>query len=113
MIKKKASWLSALLATFVCCLLITPTSFAAPATPAANLLEVFQQAQASDPIFLQAISQRFSTQEGVPISAAALLPNIQFVATPSISRTGYAGSNFVPVITTVQGVFLNPRNLDR
>jgi outer membrane protein len=81
------------------------------ASPAANLLEVFQQAQISDPIFQQAISQRLSTKEGVPINVAALLPNIQFTATPSISRTGYAGSNFEPVINTIQGVFLNPRNL--
>ena len=77
---------------------------------AANLLEVYQQAQCSDPIFQQAIAQRLATKEGVPISAAALLPNIQFTATPSVSRIGYSGSNYDPVVTGGEA-FLNPRNL--
>ncbi|MBX3708180.1 MAG: TolC family outer membrane protein [Gammaproteobacteria bacterium] len=77
---------------------------------AANLIEVYQQAQTSDPIFQQAIAQRLSTKEGVPISAAALLPNISFTASPYVSRIGYAGSNFDPVISN-SGTYLNPRNL--
>lgn len=80
---------------------------------AANLIEVYQQAQCSDPIFQQAIAQRLSTKEGVPITAAALLPNIQFTAVPQISRIGYAGSNYVPVINSPasSAAFINPRNL--
>jgi outer membrane protein len=79
---------------------------------AANLLEVYSQAQCSDPIFQQAIAQRLATQTGVPISAASLLPNIQFTASPSVSRTGYAGSNYRPVVPFPgASSFVNPRNL--
>lgn len=81
-----------------------------PLAHASNLLEVYEQAQISDPIFQQAIAQRLATQEGVPISVAALLPNIQFTASPSVSRIGYSGSNYLPVITN-SSALLNPRNL--
>ncbi len=79
---------------------------------AADLIEVYRQAQCSDPIFQQAVAQRLSTKTGVPIALSALLPNIQFNVTPSIHRVGYAGSNYVLVVpepgTTT---YLNPRNL--
>lgn len=77
---------------------------------AADLLEVYRQAQCSDPIFQQAIAQRLSTKQGVPISAAAILPNLQFNATPNVNRFGYAGSNFDPVVDN-SGAYINPRNL--
>lgn len=77
---------------------------------ATNLLEVYCQAQTSDPVFQQAIAQRLATQQGVPISVASLLPNIQFTATPQVSRVGYAGSQYQPVITN-STAFINPRNL--
>jgi outer membrane protein len=77
---------------------------------AANLLEVYQQAQKSDPTFYQAVAERLSTKEGVPISVASLLPNIAVTASPYVSRTGYSGSNFDPV-TDNSGAYLNPRNL--
>src|SRR5262245_55339442 len=77
---------------------------------AADLLAVYQQAQWSDPIFQQAVAQRLSTKEGVPISVAALLPNLSFNIDPAVSRIGYAGSNFDPVISD-SGTYLNPRNL--
>lgn len=77
---------------------------------AANLLEVYQQAQRSDPIFQQAIAQRLATKTGVPISASLLLPNILVTANPNIARIGQAGSNFDPVISD-SGVYLFPRNL--
>jgi outer membrane protein len=77
---------------------------------AANLLAVYDQAQRSDPIFQQAVAQRLATQTGVPISVAALLPNILFTAQPSVSRIGYSGSNFVPVVGD-SAAFLNPRNI--
>lgn len=76
----------------------------------ANLVQVYQQAQMSDPIFQQAIAQSLSTKEGVPISASAILPNIVFTASPSVSRIGYSGSNFDPVISS-SGTYLNPRNV--
>ena len=44
------------------------------------------------------------------IKAAALLPNIQFTATPAVSRLGYSGSKCVPVISS-SGATLFPRNL--
>jgi outer membrane protein len=76
---------------------------------AANLLEVYKQAQNSDPIFQQAIAQRFATKEGVPISLSALLPNLSLTATPSITRTGLSGSLFTPVINGSPN-FISPRN---
>lgn len=88
-----------------------------PLAHGANLLEVYAQAQCSDPIFQQAVAQRLSTREGVPISVSALLPNIQFNAQPMISRIGYSGSNFQPVVPTAltgsgsSAAFLNPRNI--
>jgi len=73
---------------------------------AADLLEVYQQAQSSDPIFQQAIATRWSTKEGVPISVAALLPNINVTDVPAITRTGYSGSD----LSIVNGVATSPRN---
>lgn len=72
---------------------------------ATDLLEVYQQAQNSDPIFQQAIAQRLSTREGVPISAAALLPNINVIGVPLVQRSGFSGSN----LDTLSGIPA-PRN---
>jgi len=60
---------------------------------AADLLDVYQQALCSDPIYQQAISQRLATKEGVPISLSALLPNIVVTANPAIVRSAYSGAN--------------------
>jgi len=76
----------------------------------ANLLEVYQQAQISDPIFQQAVANRLATKQGVPISAAALLPNIAVKANPTVARVGYAGTNFQPVFAN-SGAYINPRNV--
>lgn len=70
---------------------------------AADLLEVYQQALTSDPIYQQAISQRLATKEGVPISLAALLPSINLTANPSVTRSGFAGA-------VTGGVSIQPRN---
>lgn len=70
---------------------------------AANLLQVYQQALCSDPIYQQAISQRLSTKEGVPINLAALLPSIVITADPSVTRSGYSGAN-------LRGIGFTPRN---
>lgn len=77
---------------------------------AANLVEVYQQAQMSDPIFQQAVAQRLATKEGVPISVATILPNINFNTDPNVARIGYSGTNFDPV-TTNSGTYINPRNI--
>ncbi|EKD71569.1 MAG: hypothetical protein ACD_46C00159G0005 [uncultured bacterium] len=71
---------------------------------AVDLIEVYQQALTSDPTYLQAISQRLATREGVPISISQLLPNISFTANPSLTRTAYAGAD----VTGTSA--LNPRN---
>lgn len=76
---------------------------------AADLLEVYQQAQTSDPIFQQAIAQRLSTREGLPISISTLLPNISVSGVPSVTRTGLSGSN-VTSTTSNSASFLAPRN---
>lgn len=60
---------------------------------AANLLAVYQDALASDPIYQQAISQRLATKEGVPISLSALLPSLVMTLNPMIMRSGYSGAN--------------------
>lgn len=79
-----------------------------PATSmAADLVEVYQQAQISDAIYQQAISQRLSDKQGVPISVANLLPNLSFSANPSITRSGFSGSLYA---TDVDGTPLSPRN---
>lgn len=72
----------------------------------ADLLQVYAEAQLSDPIFQQAIAQRLSTKEGVPISVGSLLPNIIFKATPSVTRSGFSGTN----ILQIAGGQLSPRN---
>lgn len=84
--------------------------FFQPLAHAANLVDVYKQAQVCDPVFQQAIFQRLSTKEGLPISIAALLPNIQAAITPTVGRVGYSGSNFDPVMSS-SGTYLNPRNL--
>lgn len=78
---------------------------------AADLIEVYKQAQSCDAIFQQAIAQRLSTKEGVPISVSALLPNISLLATPTVSRYGYSGSNFTQVSSLTPGSTISPRNL--
>lgn len=60
---------------------------------AADLIEVYNQAQNSDTIFQQAIAERLSTKEGVPITAAGLLPNIAIQGNASLTRTGVSGTD--------------------
>lgn len=70
---------------------------------ATNLIEVYQRAQMVDPTFQKAIADRLATQEGVPISIAAILPNLSFSMNPSLSRSEYSGTSFI-------NAFTNPRN---
>lgn len=90
-------------------LLFAMLSYCLVNAQAADLLEVYQQAQVSDAVFQQAIAQALSTKEGVPISVAALLPNIALSYVPSITRSGYAGTYFSST-TGTSANFLNPRN---
>ncbi len=74
---------------------------------AADLLEVYKQAQASDPTFQQAISQRLSTKEGVPINLASLLPNLSANFYPTFQRQSVSGSSLQ---TDIAGNVIYPRN---
>lgn len=74
---------------------------------AANLLEVYQQAQLSDAEYQEAVMRRLSVNEGVPISIAALLPNISAQFSPSITHMSYSGSG---VQTDVNGNTISPKN---
>lgn len=62
---------------------------------AANLMEVYQEAILSDPIYQQNIAQTFATSEGVYISLANLLPSINGVYNPYLSRQYTSGSGAV------------------
>lgn len=79
---------------FLICILLSAVF--TPVAHAANLLEVYTQALASDPIYRQAIAQSLSTQEGLPINAASLLPSLTGTINPSITRSGYSGANVTP-----------------
>jgi outer membrane protein len=78
---------------------------------AADLLEAAQSALTSDPLYQQAIAQRLSTNESVPIAVSALLPQISTTANPSLTRTGYSGSDvgdgFSPRNVTVRAYTLS------
>lgn len=76
---------------------------------AANLLEVYQQALTSDPTFQQAITDRLAQGENVPMSIAALLPQVVLTANPAITRSGFAGTNFAATPGTTASYFA-PRN---
>lgn len=90
-------------------LLTAVLCFIHSAAYATDLVEAYQDALLSDPVFQQAIAQRFATKEGVPISIAAVLPNIYGKITPLLTRTGFAGTNLQPVVTN-SGVTIYPRN---
>lgn len=64
---------------------------ACTAANATNLMEVYQQALSSDTIFQQAIAQRFSDKENLPISYAALLPQVGVTANPNVNKSAVSG----------------------
>lgn len=70
---------------------------------ATDLIQAYQDALTSDPVYQQAISQRLSTREGVPISIASLLPNVNLSVNPNVTRSAYSGSN-------ISGIGVYPRN---
>ncbi|EKD73899.1 MAG: hypothetical protein ACD_45C00151G0003 [uncultured bacterium] len=71
---------------------------------AADLMDVFRQALVSDPTYQQAISQRLSTREGVPISLAGLLPSASITGQgPNITRIAASGSASTNTTTTQRG----------
>jgi outer membrane protein len=64
-------------------------------TYAADLMEVYQQAIQSDPIYQQNIAQNFAVGEGVYISLANLLPSVNANYKPYLSRQYTSGSGAV------------------
>lgn len=91
--------------------LLTAGLIVCPATAnAADLVEVYQQALVSDPVFQQAIAQHFVTRDNVPISIANILPTISASVNPAVTRYGYAGTEY-RIGSIGNLVFYNPRNI--
>src|SRR6185312_12345364 len=75
---------------------------------AADLLQVFRQALVSDPTYKQAISQRLSTREGVPINLAGLLPSLSAgLAYPNYTKYASSGPASGHLSGTERGYNLN------
>lgn len=83
---------------------------------ASDLMEVYQQAIDSDPIYQQNIAKNFATGEGVSISLSNLLPSIYATYTPYLSRTYTSGGGaaflgnkstrgYIVVLTATQTIF--------
>jgi outer membrane protein len=62
------------------------TVFALQQANAANLWEVYQQAQKSDPTYQAAVATQMSEAELVPSSMAALLPQVNFTGDASLAK---------------------------
>jgi len=74
----------------------------------ADLMQVFRQALVSDPTYEQAISQRLSTREGVPINLAGLLPTITAnLAAPNYTKYASSGPASGHLSGTQRGYDLN------
>jgi outer membrane protein len=63
---------------------------------AADLMDVFHEALFSDPTYQQAIAQRLSDQEGVPIAGAPLLPQANINGGPSLTRFHQSAASSMP-----------------
>lgn len=73
--------------------LVCSASMSAHAT---DLMTVYQQALSSDTIFQQAVAQRLSDREAVPISFANLLPNVGMTVTPDVFKSSQSGPATAP-----------------
>lgn len=78
---------------------------------ASDLLAIYQQALTSDPTYLQAVSQRLSDNENLPISISSLLPNISVVGNPTVTRTGNSGASVAGRSISGASTALQPRNI--
>lgn len=82
----------------------------APIGYCANLVEAYQQALCSDPIYQQAISARLAIEQDVPITRSAFLPSAIITAVPSITKeknTGRITRLFSPAADTIHAYVLN------
>ncbi|MHB1948947.1 MAG: TolC family outer membrane protein [Gammaproteobacteria bacterium] len=67
-----------------------------------TLMEVYRQAMVSDQIYQQAVSQRLSTKEGVPISLSQLLPAASILGTPILTHITSSGPGAAFIGQTTQ-----------
>lgn len=58
------------------CLSLALIFAVAPLAHGADLLDIYRQARANDPVLAQADAQRLAVGEGVPLAASALLPQV-------------------------------------
>ncbi|MDR3478018.1 MAG: TolC family outer membrane protein [Gammaproteobacteria bacterium] len=72
------------------------SGFALQAHAATNLIQVYEEALVSDPVFQQAIAQRMANKEAVPLSIAPLLPQAGIAGGPFISHFHQAGGAGLP-----------------
>ena len=75
-----------------------PLLFAAFNTPAADLLEVYRQAQARDPVYRGAVYALQAARERLPQARAALLPAVNLVGAAS-RQAGQASFNELAPVT--------------
>ena len=78
---------------------------------AADLMEVYDKARASDPQFAAAEASRMSAEQGVPLARSALLP--QLSGTWSKSRTKNEGSVFSEELNTFVDTSTTSRNSNK
>jgi outer membrane protein len=71
-----------------------------PIIHAADLMQIYQQALFSDPVYQQAVSQRLSDQEGAPIARSALFPQAAINGGPSLNKFHQNPSEGSPAIRT-------------
>jgi outer membrane protein len=58
---------------------------------ATNLIEVYQQALVNDPVYQQAVAQRYATNENVPINLAPMLPQAGISGGPLLNKSRVTG----------------------
>ncbi len=85
---------------------IIGTSLAASAAygQIANLIDIYHAALKSDPKFQQALAQRDIAQQQLPLSVAALLPQINLQGNAGYTKTKIHGDN---IFNTVSGGYSN------
>ncbi|MES2218193.1 MAG: TolC family outer membrane protein [Pseudomonadota bacterium] len=64
--------------------------------PAANLMQVYQEALFSDPTYQEAIAQRLADKENVPINGAPLLPQASINGGPSLTHFHQSAASGMP-----------------
>ncbi len=71
--------------------LIALLSLSINAQASCNLLYIYEQALTSDPIYQQALAQRLSDKQIVPLNVAPLLPQASIYGGPSLNKQQFSG----------------------